>query len=226
MVFQFAFYWVLHLRLRSLKDQWNGLEIDLDYMMFHLFGTGSLTRDHASSSISPKTGLDQLQEVSLVLKWVLGLAPRPKLCKCSWDSTVISKSLRPPGSFPLASVFSLLWSKDFNGRTVWPWPKFIDQMARDSVHNNISSYVINSCLSLISLQEVERSHIITMQCKDLDQCVRFINLFPRDQCISLITRALVFIWTLSLSIWAMNLDQGHTVLPLKSFDQSNESTEV
>ena len=33
-----------------------------------------------------------------------------------------------------------------------------------------------------------------------------------------ITRALVFIWTLSLAIWALNLGQGHTVLP---FDQGS-----
>ena len=92
----------------------------------------------------------------------------------------------------------------------------IAQMARDCVHNNISCLDLSARTWALQACDVQ----------NLDQCVRSSS-YLKEINVDLYYWALVFTWTVSLAIWAMNLGQGHTVLPLfTSFDQCNEITVV
>ena len=48
----------------------------------------------------------------------------------------------------------------FNGRTVWPWPKFIAQRARDSIKMNTEALVIEICIDLLEILLLEESHTL------------------------------------------------------------------
>ena len=91
---------------------------------------------------------------------------------------------------------------------MWPWPKFIAEMARDSVHNNINSLAINSCLDLSA-----RTWAILWNCHSLSMQISF-------------KRVLAFINTMSFHLGNEFEGEGVTALPLNVSLTSNESKET
>ena len=103
----------------------NKLHTGTDQSQYHFLGPGI--------SLKPRTQCKTNGTLfSLKHSWAISLVLVSVTQDPMWDTSI----------FALTSVLSLPWSKDTIGRTVWPWPKFIAQMARNSVQMNTMNVLV------------------------------------------------------------------------------------